>query len=377
MNWEKLRPYFPVTKKYIYLDHGSMSPLPTCVLEILYDFHLRRYFSGRNFVDWWKEVSVVRSKLAKFIGAEPEEIAFTESTTHGINIIAQGLNWQPGENMIINNLEFPANVYPWLNLHEKGVEVRIHKSINGELFIEKIAKLIDEKTKLISISHVQANNGFRSDISLLGKLCKKKNVLLLVDATQSLGAFPVNVKDSNLNFLCGATFKWLLGPDGLGFLYCNKDNLPNLNLTYLGWAGMKNRNNFTTYQVNLPDEARCFELGNLNFSAIYGLSAALDFINKIGVKAISKRIISLVDFLNGELVKIPAVICRNQFPKNNLGGLITFDVPSREEVYFKLTQKGIITALRHNGIRISPHFYNTIEELDFFIKTLKHLVRMD
>lgn len=375
MNWKKLRNCFPVTKSYVYLDHASMSPLSNNVFEALNDFQLKRHMAGRDFTSWWEETERVRHKLAALIGAEAEEIAFTESTSHGINIVAQGLDWQPGDNIIIGDLEFPANVYPWLNLQSRGVEIRFAENVDGAFPVEAIAGLIDQKTRLVAISHVQACNGYRSDLNRLGRLCSEKKVFFMVDAIQSLGAFPVDVQKNKIDFLAAAAFKWLLGPDGLGFIYCRKSRLNNLNLSYLGWSGMNQRNNFMEYRIDLPAEARRFELGNLNYSAIYGLSAALDFINEIGVEAISKRLVELIGFVKAALAEIPEVVNRSRFAAENLGGIITFDLPHREEVHAQLTEKGFITALRHNGIRVSPHFYTTKNELADFADTIKRLVR--
>ena len=333
MNWEEIREFFPITKKCVYLDHGSISPLPTPVYDAVVSFLSYRYHRGRDFAAWWEKADEVRCNLAKLIGAQARDIAFTGSTSHAINIVAQGLEWQTGDNVVANDLEFPANVYPWLNLKAKGVEVRFASNINGTLPIETIAGLIDERTRLVTVSHVQATNGFRSDLKMLGDFCASRNILFLVDATQSLGAFPVDIRRLNVDFLCAAFFKWLLAPDGLGFIYCRWERLHTLNLSYLGWTGMKNRNNHHVYCVELAQAARRFELGNLNFSALYGLDAALKFILDIGVEEISKRIQELVAFLKEALRQIPGVVIESLIPENNQGGLITFDVPNREKLH--------------------------------------------
>lgn len=372
-----MRDFFPITKRCVYLDHGSMSPLPISVFNALQKFHLDRHLYGRDFASWWEQAERVRGKLAALIGAEAEEIAFTESTSHGINIVAQGLDLRPGDNVIIGDLEFPANVYPWLNLRSKGVDVRFAKSIGGALPLESITSLFDQNTKLVAVSHVQANNGYRIDLCRLGLICSERNILLMVDAIQSIGAFPIDVRKFKIDFLSAAAFKWLLGPDGLGFLFCSKKRLAELNTTYLGWSGMKERKNFSKYKIELPDEARRFELGNLNFSALYGLSAALDLINEIGVEKIAVRLGELVTFLKNALAEIPGVVDRSKFIKNNLGGLVTFNLQERKKIHTMLIKEGYITALRHNGIRVSPHFYNTKSELSDFANLIKSLVRRD
>ncbi|MBE3584418.1 MAG: aminotransferase class V-fold PLP-dependent enzyme [Limnochordaceae bacterium] len=373
--WDRLRQYFPVTTNCIYLDHGSMSPLPTPVLHAVTEFQRRRHLYGRDFAAWWEKAEAVRAHIGRLVGAHADEIAFTGSTSQGINIVAQGLDWRPGDNVILNDLEFPANIYPWLNLERRGVEVRILKSVDGMVTVEDIEAAIDHRTRLLAISHVQASNGFRCNLAEVGELCRQRGVLFAVDATQSLGAFPVDVRACGIDFLFGATFKWLLAPDGLGFLYCRRDRLAQLQPAYLGWAGMRDRNNFDVYRVDLPEAARRFELGNLNFSAIYGLAAALDFIESIGIPAIAARLGELIAYLHRRLAEVPGVIIRSLFPLEHRGGLLTFDVPDRQGLALRLKAESIVVALRCHGIRISPHFYTTTAELDRLVDVVAQHVR--
>ncbi len=204
---------FPVTQKCIYLDHAGVSPLPLRVKSAIETFLSEATNAGAfHYPKWSQQVVEIRRSCARLVHARPEEIAFVKSTSHGLSIVAKGLDWKPGDNVLIYEKEFPSNIYPWLNLQRKGVVVKIIPSRDGRIVIDDIEKLIDSRTRLLSLSSVQYANGFRIDLKKVGGLCRNKNVLFCVDAIQSLGVIPMDVKECNIDFLSADGHKWLLGP---------------------------------------------------------------------------------------------------------------------------------------------------------------------
>lgn len=370
IDWEALRKLFPVTERCVYLDNGSLSPLALPVYEAVDRFLEYRRDVGRDFTSWWETADRVREKLAKLLGADASEICFTDSTTRGVNLIARGLDWQKGDNVILCEGEFPSNLYPWLNLQKYGVEIRFLPGT--QMTPDLLEQVVDSRTRLVAVSQVQATDGYRCDLSTISRFCQGEKIRLLVDGTQSLGAVPLNVRElDGIDYLCAATYKWLLGPDGLGFVYIRKDKLKELSFSDLGWSGRTDRNNFTSRGLDYPQEARRFELGNLNYSALYGLEAALDLLGSIGVEEVFQRDQHLAARLKELLQSVPGVRLNSPEKAEETGFLINFDVPEREKVYRAMAEKGFITGLKANGIRACPNFFNTEEELERFVRALR------
>ncbi len=220
---ESYRDEFPVTRNYVYLDHAGVAPVSLRVKRAVEEFISDATESGAfNYTSWTKRVEEIRRKSAALIGAESEEVAFVRNTSHGISIVAQGLDWKEGDNLIVYEKEFPSNIYPWLNLKERGVEVRFISSPNERILIEDIEGLIDSRTRLITLSSVQFSSGFRVDLKSVGELCRRKGVLFFVDAIQSLGVVPMDVEEFHVDFLAADGHKWLLSPEGTGIFYCRR-----------------------------------------------------------------------------------------------------------------------------------------------------------
>ena len=255
MEWNHIRDQFPVTERLVYLDHASRCPTPLPVMLRQEEFLHFCAECGRDYSTWWKIADNLRGKIASLIKADEKEIGFASSTTEAMNICAQGFKWQPGDNIVIAQMEFPSNVYPWLGLSKNEVEVRFVEPQNYEITPELIDRYVDSHTRMISLSHVQAANGFRIDLEEIGYYCKKQGICFCVDATQSLGAFPIDVKTAHIDFLACSTYKWMMGSDGLAIFYCANDFLSNLNQVFLGWSGRINRNEFYAYPLDYPVSA--------------------------------------------------------------------------------------------------------------------------
>lgn len=371
-DWAALRKLFPVTERCVYLDNGSLSPLALPVFDAMNRFLQYRRDIGRDFASWWETADRVRGKLADWIGADASEICFTDSTTRGVNLIARGLQWQKGDNVILCEGEFPSNLYPWLNLQKDGVELRFLPGTR--MTPELLEASADSRTRLVAVSQVQATDGYRCNLSAISRFCREKDIRLLVDGTQSLGAVPLDVRElEGIDFLCAAAYKWLLGPDGLGFVYVRKTRLKDLSFSDLGWSGRTDRNDFTSRELDYPQAARRFELGNLNYSALHGLEAALDLLGSVGVEEIFQRDRKLAARLKELLHSVPGLRLNSPEAPEETGFLINFDVPKREKVHRALAEKGFLTGLKANGIRACPNFFNTEEELEHFVQALREV----
>jgi selenocysteine lyase/cysteine desulfurase len=361
---ESYRREFPVTKKYIYLDHAGVSPLPLRVKSAIETFLSEAAQGGAfHYSKWSQQIVTTRRSCARFINAEPDEIAFVKNTSHGLSIVSEGLDWQPGENVLIYEKEFPANIYTWQNLQRKGVVVKIIPSRDGRILIDDIEKLIDSRTKLLALSSVQFANGFRIDLKKVGDLCRDRKIFFCVDAIQSLGVIPLDVRECNIDFLSADAHKWLIGPEGIGIFFCRKELVERLNPPLIGWKSVQNEFDFDHPVFSLKADALRFEEGSMNLLGIFGLGGAIELLSEVGVPAIEKRVLGLGDVIIREAGERGHTILTPGERKER-GGNITiagnFDpFRTRDD----MQKKGIMVNARGGGLRISPHFYNTEKDI--------------
>ena len=366
--FETYRREFPVTGKYIYLDHAGVAPISLRVKTAI-ELFLDESVEGGSFhyPVWAQRIVGIRRACAQLINAGQDEIAFVKNTSHGLSIVAQGLDWRPGDNVIIYEKEFPSNIYPWLNLRSKGVEVLTIPSRDGRILFEDISRLINSRTRLLAISSVQFSNGFRIDLEKVGSLCRDKQVLLCVDAIQSLGMVPMDVKAFHIDFLSADAHKWLLGPEGIGIFYCSNSLVERLSPPVIGWKSVQNELAFDRPDFLLKTNCLRFEEGSMNLLGIFGLGAALDLLFEVGIKQIEQRVLDLGDLILQETEK-RGYRALTPGARHERGGNITvsgnFDPAQMRDA---LREKRIMVNARGGGIRVSPHFYNTEEEIiDFF-----------
>lgn len=374
----EIRELFPIVHNKIYLDSGSKCAVPMPVYERLCRFYNECFLEGRQYDAWWDELEQVRQKLARLIGTTGQEIGFFSSTTHAVNVVAQGLGWQTGDNVVVCAQEFPSNLYPWLHLREKGVEVRLLKAKDGHLDPQQYEALMDASTKLVAVSHVQAATGYKSDLTALGQLCKKYNALFFVDATQSCGLFPIDVDAAQIDFLCASAYKWLLGTDGLAFLYGRRQSQRRLEFVYRGWAGRTAPNDYTHHRFDYPDSIRRFELGNHNYSAVCALGTGLDLLDQLGPQQVLGRTTECVAWLKDCIKHSACLKLAYDFDSANTGALVVVQTNSDPEPLFRhLASQHITAALKPNGIRLSPYFYNTKEEVAHAVQVMDAYCRQN
>jgi selenocysteine lyase/cysteine desulfurase len=373
-NFRSYRQEFPIANKYIYLDHSGVAPASLRVKNAIEKFLAESAEGGAFYYPKWAQRTMdIRKTCARLINAETDEIAFVKSTAHGLSIVAEGLDWKTGDNLLIYEKEFPSNIFPWLNLRRKGVEVKVIPSRDGRIVIEDIERLIDSKTRLLSLSSVQFSNGFRVDLKRVGELCKKSNVLLCVDAIQSLGVIPMDVMAFHIDFLSADAHKWLLGPEGIGIFYCRRELAERLDPPLIGWKSVQNEFDFDHPAFCLKTDAQRFEEGSMNLMGIFGAGAAIELLFEVGINDVEGRVLGLGDVIIQEAEKrgYPILTPKVQAAR---GGNITFSGnfdPTR--MRDALREQGIMVNVRGGGLRVSPHFYNTEEELRAFFTALDRL----
>ena len=364
---------FPVTDTYAYMNHAGVAPLSNRVREAMIGFVQDATINGAVNVEAWVETAeICRSKAAQLINADASEIAFMKNTTQGILIAANGIDWKEGDNVVTTAVEFPANVYPWWSLKERfGVETRMVPEHEGRINLDDLVAAIDNKTRVLTISHVEFASGFRNDMRAIGEICKEHNIWFVVDAIQSLGVIEVDVKSCNIDILAADGHKWLLAPEGAAIFYCSNEKLDQLINTNVGWSSVVNPREFLDYDLTLKPDATRFEEGSYNTTGLYGLNAALDLLFEVGNATIEKRILELTSKLidgleeKGYQVKTP----RDDVDR---AGIVIFESNNHtpERIVELLQDQNIVTAGRGSGIRVSPHFYNTASEIDRLLEVL-------
>jgi cysteine desulfurase/selenocysteine lyase len=370
-NIYSIREQFPVTKNKVFMNHAAMSALPKPVADAV-----RKYVNdfsnfGSTSIEW---NDGGKSFFAKLISAKPEEIAFVENTSVGLNIAANVLSYPHGSKIVTTDLEYPSVVYPWLR-KSLGVKVHYVRNFNGKISLEDVEKAVDDKTVAVAISHVEYVNGFRHDLRGLSQIAHEHGAYLIVDAIQSAGAMQIDVKRDDVDFLMSACYKWLLSPPGAGYLYVKEDLIEKFEPPFVGWASVKPEvfetiDFWDIWSMRLSETASRFEVGSPSFISLAGATEALKMLLDIGIEKIEKRILKLTDHLIEAVKDLELELQTPEEPQCR-SGIVNFKIDKPQEVAEKLNNKGIIVSPRAHGIRVSPHFYNTEEEIDRLVREIK------
>lgn len=370
--WDSLRKKFPVTDNFIYFNHAAIAPVSVNVKKHINDCLEKYIASGivcnREFLDIADKTRIL---IAQLINANPSEIAFVKNTTQGIQIAANGIRFNKGDNVLIPSNEFPANVFPWLNLSKKGVETKFIPVKDGRFTAGDIAPYINNKTRALSLSAVSFTNGFRCNLEQIGQLCKESGILFVVDAIQALGAVEVDVKKSKIDLLSADAHKWLLGPQGIGIAFISDSLLEKLDVANLGYKSMTEECEYLNYKIRLKPDASRFEEGTLNIIGIVGLKASLEMLLSIGIQTIEQRLAELNNVLIKKLIESGFMI-ESPLKSNEWSGILSFthnDI-STETIYKRLFNAKVVCAKRNDAIRISPHFYNNLKDIGSFFDAL-------
>jgi selenocysteine lyase/cysteine desulfurase len=369
---EKIREQFPITKNKVFLNHAAQSPLPKPVADAVRKFADDFSNFGTTSIEW---NDGGKPFFAKLIQAKPEEIAFIENTSMGLNIAANVLHYPPDAKIVTTDLEYPSVVYPFLR-KSLGVKVHYVKNVNGKILLEDVKKAVDDKTVAVAISHVEYVNGFRHDLQALSQIAHKYGAYLIVDAIQSAGAMQIDVKKDDVDFLMTACYKWLLSPPGAGYLYVKKDLIEQFEPPFVGWASVKQEifetiDFWDIWNLKLSETASRFEVGSPSVINLVGATEALKMLLSLGIQNIERRILKLTDHLIEAINKLGLKLQTPTEPQSR-SGIVNFKIDNPQKVAEKLKNKGIIVSARAHGIRVSPHFYNTEAEIDKLVQEIKH-----
>ena len=293
MDWDALRQSeFPVTARWAYFDHAAVAPLPRRSGDVLRAWAEDQEQNGVvHWPNWERKLSLLRQDAARLIGADTNEIAFVASTTHGIGLVAEGFPWREGDSVVTAAEEYPSNIYPWMNLASRGVDLRLVPSREGRIWLEDLDAAIDGTTRLLTISHVEFASGFRNDLDTLAELCRRRGVALFVDAIQGLGPHRIDVKRTPIDFLAADGHKWLLGPEGAGLLFVRRDWIERLRPLGVGWHSVVGSYNSHDNEFRLKPSAERWEGGSFNMPGLQALGASVALLLEIGAEAVSRRIL--------------------------------------------------------------------------------------
>lgn len=371
---------FPILREVAWLNHAGIAPICARAADKIRwyadEASLRCYLPS----NWHKLAINVKNSAARLINAQSaKEIAFIPNTSTGIALVAGGLSWNRGDNVVITSVEFPSNRYPWEDLKRFGVElIEVQPQPDGRIDVEDVCDAITDRTRIVGISHVQYSSGHRINLRPIADMVHQAGGFLSVDAIQSLGAFPVDVQAMGIDFLSADGHKWLLGPEGAGIFYCRQDLAPLLHPAVVGWMNMVDPHNHGDYNLQFQPDARRFEPGAMNIAGILAMGESINLILEFGIDEIASRIDALtIRLCQGLAAKDYRVFSPRRHPDER-SGIVMFDppypdtriTPSVEQIIADLEKRGIVIVVREGRLRCSPHFYNTNEQIDALVEAL-------
>jgi len=363
------RALYPHTsQEKIYLNHAGTGPLSTRVVEAM-TAHLNERSKGQldSYPADIPMAADCRKLVGRLINAEsPDRITFQANTSDAINVVASGIPWKSGDRILLNTIEFPANVYPYLNLRQFGVELDFVQAPSGIISTEMIASAITPRTRIVALSAVQFLSGHRADLRAIGGLCRSRGVFFIVDGIQAVGAVDIDVQNMKIDALAAGSQKWQMGPHGTGFLYLTEALQSTIHQRSLGWLSVRNPWEFYNYEQPLASSARRYEGGSLNMPGLWGMRAALETLLEFGMQNIEDQILHLSGLLWRGLASINGLTVITPAEREERAGIVTAQLPpgtNAEALLGMLHRHNVMPALRERKIRYSPHFYCTEEEM--------------
>jgi selenocysteine lyase/cysteine desulfurase len=372
--WEDFRRQMPIVRKWAFFDHAADAPLPEPSRQAIQTWvNEAAEEGGMAWPRWNRRLQEVRAFAARWVGAHQDEIALVRSTTEGINLVAEGLDWREGDNVVTLADEFPSNQYPWLNQESRGVETRRVSTDEGRVNLARLADACDRRTRVVSISWVGYVSGWRNDLAAAAEIAHRHRALFFVDAIQGLGAFPLDVAETPVDFFSADGHKWMLGPEGAGLFYIRGEHLDRLRPIGVGWNSVAHARDFTHIELDFRPTAERFEGGAPNSVGFIGLGASLELLAGYGALAIGDRILAVTDHACQELRRIGAVVYSYRGEPARSSGIVTFEIPdldSRETRRVCLERK-VALSFRSGRLRISVHAYNNEEDVARLIEAIE------
>lgn len=364
---------FPILRKWDFFNHAGVTPLPRVAGDAIRAYATHTEDAAYLSPSPYAEIDKLRHLAASIINAHSAEIAFIKNTSEGLSIVAAGIDWQFGDRIVTTNVEYPANIYPWMEqVRTRGCKVVMvgeETDADGRQHVpvEKILDAAaDPKTRLVTLSHVEYASGQRHDLARIGQFCRDNGKLFCVDAIQSVGALPVDVEAMKIDFLAADGHKWMLGPEGAGIFYCRKELIERVRPVLIGWMNVVEAQKYGNYNYVLRHDAGRFECGTYNVPGLLSLKASLELLKSVRIGAVAHRLRELTDRLI-EAVQKKGYQVISPREKWQWSGIVSFTSPkhNHEQIVKTLRKEHHIEiATRENRLRASPHFYNTEEQID-------------
>jgi selenocysteine lyase/cysteine desulfurase len=370
---QRLRTEMPIAEHWAYFDHAAVAPLTAPAAAAVKQWCEESLRDGdTRWPEWSRRAEATRDAAARLIGADREEIALVPSTTAGITLVSEGLDWQTGDNVVTLADEFPSNAYPWLNLASRGVETRRVATDNGRLNLDKLAAACDARTRIVSVSWVGYATGYRHEVDRIAAIAHEHGALMMLDAIQGLGAFPLDVRQTPIDFLSADGHKWMLGPEGAGIAYIRREHLDRLRPIGVGWHSVVHASDYTRIELDLKPSASRYEGGSQNMVGMLGFGASLELLLALGLENIAASILDITDSACERLQAIGATIISDR-QRERRSGIVAFELPGRDSLSVKkhCLKQNVVLSCRAGRLRISPHAYNNEEDLDRLVAALQ------
>lgn len=363
IDWLAWRQQFPSTADCVHMNHAGLAPLPRRVAAEIRAFADEAERSlASTYARWTSRVEGARAAAARLIGAVPDEIAFVQNTAAGLSLVAAGLRWREGDNVVAVADEYPSNVYPWWGLRRLGVETRLAARPRVRFGVDEIAAAADARTRVVAVSAVDWQSGFRADLAALGTFCRERDIRFVVDGIQAVGAVTIDAPACGIDFMAVGGHKWLLAPEGCGFLFVARHALEHIEPVLLGWKSVVDCDAYLPYHFELRRDAAKLEPGTQMHLGVRALGAALDLLLEIGPPAIEQRVLALTDMLADELTAIGARVLSPRGPGER-SGILTIALGEASALHASLVRHGVICRQRMGGVRLAPHFYADVGDI--------------
>lgn len=361
-----LKREFPLDQSICYLNHAAVAPWPLSTVEAIEAFARDNLqFGAKNYLHWIETEQALRNSCANLLNVASADIAFVKNTSEALSFIAYGIDWNPGDNVVLLDCEFPSNKIVWESLQARQVEVRSVPFESVEDIESRLLNACDARTRLLTVSSVQYGNGFRMDLEKLGLYCRQHQILFCVDAIQSLGALRFDAQQCHADFVAADGHKWLLAPEGIGLFYCRAEIRDQLTLHEYGWHMTDAPGNFAAPTWQIAADAKRFECGSPNSLGVHALTASLGLLTQVGLMEVEQQILAHTKYIMQQLHTLPNVEIVSSASTARLSGIVSFRLHDNTEALFQyLTKQGVICAFRQHAVRFSPHFYTPREVID-------------
>jgi cysteine desulfurase / selenocysteine lyase len=373
---QKFREQMPVAARWAYFDHAATASI-SAPAEATVHFWARQAAEQGDtaWPEWERQVEQVRDSVAQLIGAMPQEVALVPNTTAGIGFVAEGYPWRAGDNVVTLANEFPTNLYPWMNLASRGVETRRVAVDQWSVDLNRVAEACDARTRLLAVSWVSYVTGYRIDVAEVVRLAHERGILVVLDAIQGLGVFPLDVRQAGVDFLAADGHKWLLGPEGAGVFFVRADHLNLLRPQNVGWHSVVRAHEFGRGELALRTDAARYEGGSQNMVGTLALGASLRMLAELGLSSkqspLADRVLEITAEIVDRLESAGAVIVGGRDDRHR-SGIVSFDLPGRDlaAVRRHCLERGVVLSVRGGRLRVSPHAYANEEDVHRLVTAL-------